>query len=83
MSFLLTEVKKNKNKTFVKKKISVLAKQAVRKEAGTALKTGLQDTKPNLKLPSLFQSSQVGNTKLQCLSCNSSRRRDDRPVEEF
>ena len=52
---------------------------------GNQEKTKLEDAKPNLKPPCLFQSSQVGITKLQCFNCNSLRsirRRDDRPVEE-
>lgn len=36
-------------------------------------KINLQDSKPNLKPPCLFQSSQVRITKVQCCNCNSSR----------
>lgn len=38
-----------------------------------ATKINFQDAKPNLKPPCLFQSSQLGITKLQCFNCNSSR----------
>lgn len=49
--------------------------QRVAKETSSSEETKInfQDTKPNLKPPCLFQSSQLGITKLQCFNCNSSR----------
>lgn len=64
------------------KRSNIFLVSSVAKEAGSSpeeepgRKINLQHAKPNLKPLRLFQSSQVGITKLQCfdLICNSSRR---------